>query len=157
MFRQPSQTSVKTRFDGDMMTPVAGIRIRKKKNIFFQHIILSFYTNQTSHTNRFLQSFSGRRMFRPDFSQILGYGHSTATSPVIPHIQHQYSRLYFRYLSLCCIRPGMIMQFPGFATIFTIHNSGIRNTVCPNVLHCKYQSSVLHSNSPSRTLQQKKP
>ena len=135
-----------------MVAPLLRVGIREKKDIPTQYIIFGTNMNQTRHTHRFLQSFSGRLMLGPCFSQILGYGYGSASSPVIPHIQHQHPRLYLHDLSLCRICPCQIMYIPSFTPVLTIHNTSIRNTSRIYELNGKYQCAVLHGNTSPRPL-----
>ena len=113
--------------------------------------------NQTSHAYRFLKCLAGRWVFCPCFSQIFRYGNSPASSSIITHIQHQYSRFYFRHLRFRCIGSCHIVHFPCFPPVFTIHDSCIRNTGRVYKLRWKYQCAITHRYSTSGTLKQEVP
>ena len=128
MFGKPGQSAVQAGFNSYMIASSGRIRIREQKDIFIKYIIFSFHMDQTGHTYRFLQGFPGGRMFCPCLAQIFCYCHSTASSTVIPHIQHQHSGLCFYYLRFGCIGTCHVVHLPCFSAVFTIHDAGIRYT-----------------------------
>ena len=87
----------------------------------------------------------------------MGHSHGSTASPIVAHIQHQYTRFHFGHLRLGRITAGRLADVPRLAMVLAIDDAGTGNTVGTDELTGKDQGTVHHRDTTSRTLKQEIP
>ena len=130
MFGKPGQPIVQASFNSYMIASSGRIRFENKRISLSSTLSsgLSTWIKPAIHTGS-CKAFLRGRMFCPCLAQIFCNCHSTASSTVIPHIQHQHSGPLFLLLALrLLLVRAMLCIFHVFSAVFTIHDTGIRYT-----------------------------